>query len=101
MTSATHQQSSGSELKADYTSPTSSKSFAHSLPSASASTNSTKQKTAYLSALRKSVVQLQDDVNGFLTMRMEEDKALAANNGMKADDNREEENYGEEGVNEG
>lgn len=52
----------------------------------------------YLSALRKSVVELQDEVNGFLTTKMEEDKALAASAGMKADDKVEEENYGEEKV---
>ena len=89
-------QVSGTSLKADYTSPTATKTFTHSLPSASNA--STKEKTNYLSVLRKSVVKLQDEVNGFLTTKMEEDKALAGSAGMKADDRAEEENYGEEKV---
>lgn len=87
---------SSTSLKADYTSPNTTRTFAHPLPPAS--NKSTKEKTMYLSALRKSVVELQDEVNGFLTTKMEEDKALAANVGMKADDKVEEENYGEEKV---
>ena len=43
-------------------------------------------------------MQLQDDVNGFLTTKMEEDKALATSAGVKVDDKKEEENYGEEVV---
>ena len=89
-------EDSSASLKADYTSPTATKTFTHSLPSASNA--STKEKTNYLSALRKSVVKLQDEVNGFLTTKMEEDKALAGSEGTKADDRAEEENYGEENV---
>jgi len=100
MPPAPHEQSSDSELKADYTSSHSSRSFTYPLPSASDSANSTTEKTAYLSALRKSVVQLQEDINALLTTKMDEDKALAASAGMKADDKKEEENYGEEGVEE-
>ncbi len=44
------------------------------------------------------MVSLQEEVNGFLTTKMEEDKALAASAGMKVDDKAEEENYGEETV---
>ena len=87
---------SGTLLTADYTSPNATKTFTHSLPSASNA--STKEKTHYLSALRKSVVKLQDEVNGFLTAKMGEDKALAGSAGMKVDDRAEEENYGEEQV---
>ncbi|KAK4693703.1 EKC/KEOPS complex subunit GON7, partial [Lecanoromycetidae sp. Uapishka_2] len=101
MASASQDGAPSSELRADYTSPTSSKSFNHALPSASGSTSSTKEKTAYLAILRKSVVQLQGDINEFLTTKMEEDKALAAKAGLKSDDKKEEENYGEEGVDEG
>ena len=54
----------------------------------------------YLSALRKSVVRLQEEVNGFLTGKMEEDKAEAASKGVKVDDRAEEEGYGEEKVEE-
>ena len=86
----------GTFLKADYASPTTTQTFTHSLPVASNA--STKEKTNYLSALRRSVVNLQEEVNGFLTTKMEEDKALAATAGMKVDDKAEEENYGEEKV---
>lgn len=96
MVPAPDQPASTSSLQAFYTSPTSSKTFSHPLPSASVA--STKEKTQYLSALRKWVAQLQEDFNGFLTTKMEQDKALAVSAGMKADDKVEEENYGEESV---
>lgn len=41
-------------------------------------------------------MRLQDEVNGFLTDKMEEDKMIAALGGGKVDDQKEEENYGEE-----
>ena len=85
-------------LKAHYASPAATQTFTHALPAASNA--STKEKTMYLSALRKSVVKLQEEVNGFLTTKMEEDKALAARAGVKVDDKAEEENYGEETVEE-
>ena len=83
-------------LTATYTNPTTSQIFTHTLPSATVT--STREKTAYLAALRNSVVQLQEDVNVFLTAKMEEDKASAAKSGVKVDDKVEEENYGEEKV---
>ena len=83
-------------LKADYASPNTTKTF--TLPLPSAATTSTKEKTSYLSVLRKSVVTLQEEVNGFLTTKMEEEKALASTAGVKVDDQVEEENYGEEKV---
>ena len=89
-----------STLQAGYTSPNTSQTFTHSLPSVSASNQSTKQKTQYLSSLRRSVVQLQDEVNGFLTTKMEEDKALATGTEGKADEKREEDLYGEDVVEE-
>ena len=46
------------------------------------------------------MVQLQDEVNSFLTAKMEEDKALASMVGGKVNDKEEEENYGEEAVEE-
>lgn len=92
-------EDAGTSIKADYASPTTAETFTHPLPSAS--NTSTKEKTKYLSALRKSVVKLQEEVNGFLTTKMEEDKALVATAGMKADDQAEEENYGEEKVEDG
>lgn len=78
-------------LKAEYAGPTESKTFTLPLPSPCTST--TKEKTLYLSALRSSVVRLQDEINAFLTSKMEEDKALALNDG---DDKQEEEKYGGE-----
>ena len=89
---------SPTSLKAEYASPAAAETFTHSLPAASNA--STEEKTMYLSALRKSVVKLQEEVNGFLTTKMEEDKALAACAGVKVDDKAEEENYGEEKVEE-
>ncbi len=83
-------------LTATYASPSTSKSFTHPLPPATA--KPTAAKTEYLSTLRKSVTQLQDEINAFLTERMEEDRALAAKAGVKIDEKREEENYGEENV---
>lgn len=83
-------------LKAEYTAPAHSKTFAHGLPALSIT--STAEKSAYLSALRIAVVQLQKEVNTLLTAKMEEDKALASMAGGKVDDKQEEENYGEEVV---
>lgn len=45
-------------------------------------------------------MNLQDEVNSFLTTKMEEDKALTGSEGTKVDDKAEEENYGEEKVEE-
>jgi hypothetical protein len=60
----------------------------------------TKEKTSYLSELRANSKKLQADINAFLTAKMAEDKAREADTTStakaKADDEREEENYGEE-----
>ena len=85
-------------LRAEYKSPTEFKTFTHTLPSAVVT--STTEKSAYLSALRGLVVQAQEDVNAFLTAKMEEDKAVASMAGLKTDDRKAEENYGEEIVEE-
>jgi len=45
----------------------------------SARTDSTLAKTAYLSELRAAVGTLQDQVNVFLTAKMEEDKLRGGN----------------------
>lgn len=84
-----------SSLTATYSSPNTSQTFSHPLPQAN--TSSTAEKTTYLAALRTSVTKLQDEVNVFLTAKMEEDKKA----GEKVDDKREEDNYGEDGVEEG
>ena len=52
-----------------------------SLPTGSATV---KDKTTYLGALRTSVSQLQDEINQFLTRKMEEDKrAIDGDDGDK------------------
>lgn len=97
-------------LRATYAAPsTPSKSFTRAL-SPCPSTPSTSEKTAYLSALRRSVVALQAEVNEFLTAKMEEEKAGAstaggklhggAPSGARDRDDEEEEGYGEEKVEE-
>ncbi|MCJ1350240.1 MAG: hypothetical protein MMC33_000221 [Icmadophila ericetorum] len=88
------------ELQVDYTSPQEKHTFAHKLPSMPGEPT-TKERTSYLSSLRASVVKLQEEVNEFLTAKMEEDKLLASNATGKVDEKKEEENYGEEVVNEG
>ena len=82
------------ELTAIYKGPESTKVFAHQLPSNS--TSSTEEKTNYLSVLRKSVIQLQGEVNEHLTAKMEEDKSVQTATTKGVDDRKEEENYGEE-----
>jgi hypothetical protein len=90
-------------LSGTYTSPTNAP-FTIALPiSAPIDSTTVESKTKYLSELRQSVISLQDQVNKELTARMEEDKAreAAASNGTKiVDDEKEEENYGEEVVEE-
>ena len=81
-------------LRAEYKAPKGSKTFTHTLPSADVT--STTEKSAYLSVLRRLVVQTQEDINTFITAKMEEDKAVTSIPGMKADEKKAEENYGEE-----
>lgn len=86
------------ELKANYAGPSTTQAFQHTLPARYS--QSTEEKTEYLSTLRISMVKLQAEVNEFLTARMEEDKASAAGDVHTVDDKNEEENYGEEVVDE-
>lgn len=76
-------------LSAAYTSPT-------STPFTKSHDLSPAEHAPYLISLRSAVAALQDDVNRELTARMEEDKAREG----KAEEVREEENYGEEVVEE-
>ncbi|MCJ1468826.1 hypothetical protein MMC07_007456 [Pseudocyphellaria aurata] len=85
-------------IRVEYKAPTVSKTFAHVLPSAVVI--STTEKIAYLSALRGLVVQTQEEVNAFLTAKMEEDKAVVSLAGAKSDEKKAEEDYGEEVVDE-
>lgn len=87
-------------LQADYAQPTegSEKTFKHDLPQITAH-SSTEERVVYLSALRTSAVHLQDEINNFLTLKMEQDKAAAEGTGKSGtDDAKDEENYGEEVV---
>ncbi|PWY90646.1 Gon7-domain-containing protein [Aspergillus heteromorphus CBS 117.55] len=59
---------------------------------------STANKTAHLAELRARVPDLQNEINVFLTARMEDDKKAAGQTDEK--ESREEENYGEEVVEE-
>ena len=97
--SSHHSEEPRTELTALYTGPSSTNDFTHSLPSSSP--QSTEEKTNYLSALRKSVVQLQAEVNELLTTKMDEDKAAQGAMAHHVDESREEENYGEEVTEEG
>jgi len=92
-------------LKADYQSPTASKNFQHVI---SAPSNldtkplDVQAKTKYLSDLRASSKRLQEDINIFLTEKMEEDKRAQGQvnttgaSVQKAEDELEEETYGEQ-----
>lgn len=102
MATPSNQASTPSSLQASYTSPSATQAFTHTLPSAIAT--STEEKTHYLSSLRQSVVKLQDEINEFLTGKMEEDKEMAARAGgttAAIDDKAEEDAYGEERGDEG
>lgn len=104
--------SQSNALRAVYTSPqpstqSQSQTFQHQLSSLpvssdSASPEAVKAKSTYLSELRQLVPQLQDEINVFLTERMEEDKKAAEAQGSKQSEKeaKEEENYGEENVEE-
>lgn len=101
-------------LRAVYTSPQPSipsQTFQHQLSSPPVNTSNTssssspetvKAKVAYLSELRQLVPKLQDEINVFMTERMEEDKKSAEAQGSRQleKEAKEEENYGEEVVEE-
>ena len=98
-------------LSASYTNcsttPPTTKQISHiiSAPIPPVNSGTVKDKTAYLFELRASTKQLQEEINTFLTNRMEEDTLRAATNGGKMQDKTaerksrdevEEENYGKE-----
>ena len=83
-------------LSATYQSPTSTQSFSSKLPSLPKS-HDVKAKTDYLSALRSGIVQMQTDVNAFLTQKMEEERSSdAIRDSSKVKEEKAEEMYGEE-----
>jgi hypothetical protein len=79
-----------SSLTADYASPSGTHTLSASLPAAS-SISSTAERVAFLGDLQSSLKTMQGDINTFLTQKMADDKAS---------DDKEEENYGEEVVDE-
>ncbi|KAK5030237.1 hypothetical protein LTR13_008255 [Exophiala sideris] len=92
-------------LRATYQSQTGSKDFQHVIPTPpnhGTKSLDVQAKTKYLSDLRASSKKLQEDINKFLTEKMEEDKRAQGpvnTNGaskQKAEDELEEETYGEE-----
>lgn len=94
--------STGNHLHAVYISPqpsTQTQTFQHDLSPAPAPSD-TSSKVSYLGELRQLVPKLQDEINVFLTERMEEDKKAAEAQGRKESEKeaKEEENYGEENV---
>jgi hypothetical protein len=88
------------QLKATYRSPETSRTFQHDLPPLSGGDDDldVKQKTAYLSELRASIGNMQNDVNVFLTQKMEDEKLAQSRSTSagKTKEEKEEENYGEE-----
>ncbi|KOS45992.1 hypothetical protein ACN38_g3084 [Penicillium nordicum] len=84
---------SNTSFNAVYTAPQSTETFEHVI---STTTGTLADKQAHLSALQSLVPKLQDQINVFLTERMEEDKKLQGQ--ISAQEAKEEENYGEEVV---
>ncbi|KAJ5787007.1 EKC/KEOPS complex subunit Gon7 [Penicillium paradoxum] len=82
-------------LSAVYTAPQATETFEHVI---STTTGTLAAKQAHLSALQALVPKLQDEINVFLTQRMEEDKK--AQGQLSAQEAKEEENYGEEVIEE-
>jgi hypothetical protein len=88
--------SSQANLHAVYTAPdTDPKTFSHEFPSTEGSLAS---KTAHLTALQSLVPKIQDEINVYLTARMEEDKK--AQGTVSEKEAKEEDYYGEELVEE-
>lgn len=79
-------------LTAAYKSSIGEENFSSSLPTLPA--NNVQDKTAYLSALRSNITQLQGDINKLLTQKMEEEKAAGGKKAVA--DEKAEEMYGEE-----
>ncbi|KAL1305274.1 hypothetical protein AAFC00_002183 [Neodothiora populina] len=103
--------STPASLTASYASSTTTQTFALALPSPPTA-DSVTEKTAFICSVRSHVSQMQDDINGFLTEKMEEDKLQEAvasldsaglqrkKKASQRDEKREEEMYGEEDVGE-
>ena len=70
----TESQQKNPNVRADYNSPTGRKSFLHQLPILKPQ-HSTEEKTEYLAAVRSRLPVLQEQINHFLTQKMEEDNS--------------------------
>lgn len=94
----TSEQESGasSVLAAHYNSSSGAQTFEQPLPTPAAT--DPKDKTAYLNFLRASTRRLQEQINTFLTAKMEEDKQQSTTKNTR--EQEEEANYGEEKVEE-
>ncbi|QSZ32515.1 hypothetical protein DSL72_002093 [Monilinia vaccinii-corymbosi] len=102
-TTTTTTETSYQTLSATYSSPNNEK-FEHirKLPTPTTSDN-VSDRTAYLGALRKATVEMQEKINKELTARMAEDKLRETGSkvhGGVIDEAKEEDNYGEEMVDE-
>ncbi|KAJ5693417.1 hypothetical protein N7462_002840 [Penicillium macrosclerotiorum] len=82
-------------LHAAYTAPDATKAVLHTIPT-NTNFDNLASKQAHLHALQSLVPKLQDEINVFLTERMEEDKK--AQGAISEREAQEEENYGEEVV---
>lgn len=89
-------QQSQLKLQVVYTAPDTTQTFQHAIPESDGNSFTTKQ--AHLTALQSLVPKLQEEVNIFLTQKMEEDKK--AQGAISEKEAKEEENYGEEVVEE-
>ena len=90
-----------SAISATYSSPDSSSAatFKYPLPTSVLAISSMADKTSYLDTLRTAVVRLQEDVNVFLTRKMDDDKTARPDQDRQSEKLEQDENeYGEEGV---
>lgn len=86
-------------LHAVYTAPDTTQAFQHAISVPAESKNDPlAAKQAHLTALQSLVPKMQNEINVFLTERMEEDKK--AQGAVSEKEAKEEENYGEEVVEE-
>ncbi|CAL5874045.1 uncharacterized protein PFLUO_LOCUS8331 [Penicillium psychrofluorescens] len=85
-------------IEAVYTAPQGNRSFQHPISLDPTSDTATTKKT-HLAALQSLVPRLQDEINAFLTERMEDEKK-AQGRVISEEEAKEEENYGEEVVEE-
>lgn len=85
-------------ISADYKSPSGTRTFEY--PQRPVIDNpSGRDNAKFFTNLRKGLLNIQADVNTFLTEKMEEDKSnadAAAASGVREDEEKEEANYGEE-----